>query len=312
MLEAAANDEAKIRVAAIEGLAKLKRDDATEALFRAAWSKPKEAYGARKAALRGLVAWKVKDADRLLDDALKIPADRHSIAATALRVVLETPGPKARELAALYSQYGQPAALRTEAVGALARLAKDDEALEDILVALVDDPDRFVRFRSWGAIRELKLKKASGALKARLGQEATGFNGFGQRMLEETLEALGEKEAAAASTAAVTKPPTIADLDRQAADLENKARDLRAGSMRSRAPHDQPPKPRLRHRRVRTNRYLDVGALDRASAGPCRSRSNSTRPGSVLSRGVGRSGRRHLDLSPSWLRGRTGIRAVAR
>ncbi len=153
------------------------------------------------------MAWKVKDADRLLDDALKIPADRHSIAATALRIVLETPGPKARELAALYSQYGQPAALRTEAVGALARLAKDDEALEDILVALVDDPDRFVRFRSWGAIRELKLKKASGALKARLGQEATGFNGFGQRMLEETLEALGEKEPAAASTAPAPNRP---------------------------------------------------------------------------------------------------------
>ncbi len=228
LLVAAANDEAKIRVAAIEGLTKLKHDDATEALLRATWSKPKEAYGARKAALRGLVAWKVKDADRLLDDALKIPADRHSIAASALHLILETPGPKARELAALYSQYGQPAALRSEAVGALAGLAKDDEALEDILVSLVDDPDRFVRFRSWGAIRELKLKKASGALKARLGQEATGFNAFGQRMLEETLEALGEQGVAAASPAPAPRPPTIADLDRQAADLESKARDLRA------------------------------------------------------------------------------------
>ena len=105
-------------MAAIDGLAKLKRDDATEALFRAAWNNPKEAYGARKAALRGLVAWKVKDADQLLDEALKIPADHHSIAATALELLLQTPGPKARELAALYSQYGQPRALRSEAVGA--------------------------------------------------------------------------------------------------------------------------------------------------------------------------------------------------
>ena len=51
----------------------------------------------------GLVAWKVKDADSLLADALKITADHHSIAATALELVLETPGAKARELAALYS-----------------------------------------------------------------------------------------------------------------------------------------------------------------------------------------------------------------
>ena len=109
--------------------------------------------------------------------------------------MLETPGPKARELAALYSQYGQPAALRSEAVGAFGRLAKDDESLQDILIALVDDPDRSVRFRSWGVIRELKLKKAYPALKARLGQEATGFSGFGRRMLEETLEALTRSEA---------------------------------------------------------------------------------------------------------------------
>ena len=119
LLEAAANPEAKVRVAAIEGLAKLKHDDATEAVFRAAWTNPKEAYGARKAALRGLVAWKVKDADQLLDEALKVSADHHSIAATALELLLQTPGPKARELAALYSQYGQPRALRSAAVGAI-------------------------------------------------------------------------------------------------------------------------------------------------------------------------------------------------
>ena len=64
---------------------------------------------------RGLVGWKVKDADALLTAALKISADHHSIAATALKLMLETPGPKARELAVLYSRYGQPAALRSAA-----------------------------------------------------------------------------------------------------------------------------------------------------------------------------------------------------
>jgi aminopeptidase N len=227
LLQAAKNSEAKIRVAAIEGLAKLKHDSASEGIFRAAWANPKEAYGARKAALRGLVAWKVKDADQLLGEALQMPADRHSIAATALELMLKTPGPKARELAALYCQYGQPRALRSEAVAALGRLAKDDGSLEDILVTLVDDPDRIVRFRAWSAVRELKLKKAIPALKARLGQESTGFIGFAKRMIEDTLEALKENEPQAVAAEASESSRTIAELDRQAIDLENKARELR-------------------------------------------------------------------------------------
>jgi aminopeptidase N len=227
LLEAAANPEAKVRVAAIEGLAKLKRDDATEAVFRAAWNNPKEAYGARKAALRGLVAWKVKDAEQLLDEALKVPADRHSIAATALELLLQTPGPKARELAALFSQYGQPRALRSEAVGAFGRLAKDDESLQDIVVTLVGDPDRSVRYRAWGVVRELKLKKAVPALKARVGTESVGFSNFAQRMLDETLEALKESETKTAGPGPGGGPQTIAGLDRQATDLEKKARELR-------------------------------------------------------------------------------------
>ena len=53
LLDAARDPEARVRVAAIGGLARLKRDDTTEAILRAAWTNPKEAYGARKAALRG-------------------------------------------------------------------------------------------------------------------------------------------------------------------------------------------------------------------------------------------------------------------
>ncbi len=55
LLEAARDSEARVRVAAIGGLAKLGRDDTTESILRAAWSNKKEAYGARRAALRGLV-----------------------------------------------------------------------------------------------------------------------------------------------------------------------------------------------------------------------------------------------------------------
>jgi aminopeptidase N len=226
LLEAAGSAQAKIRVAALEGLAKLGHHDVTEALFRATWRNPKEAYGARKAALRGLIAYKVKDRDQLLDEALKIRADRHTIAAAALALLMETPGPRARELAVLYSRYGQPRAMRLSAVNAFGRLAKDDTVMQDLLITMIADPERFVRIATWFAVRELKLKKAVPALTARLDQEAIGFSGFGVRILKDTLEALQDAGPTTA-TAGETDAKTIEDLKRQVADLETKAKDLR-------------------------------------------------------------------------------------
>ena len=118
VIEAAQAPEARVRVVAMDGLAKLGHDDKSEKILRAALSNPKEAYGARIYALRGLVGWKVKDADLLLAQALKVSANHHAVAATALELMLETPGAKSRELAALYSKYGQPHSLRSKAIGA--------------------------------------------------------------------------------------------------------------------------------------------------------------------------------------------------
>ena len=55
--------------------------------LRAAWKDPKQPYGSRKAALRGLIGWKVKDAPALLAEALKITAGDHTIAAEALELI---------------------------------------------------------------------------------------------------------------------------------------------------------------------------------------------------------------------------------
>ena len=114
-----------------------------------------------------------------------------------------------------------------EAVGAFGRLAKDDDTLQDILVTLVGDPDRSVRFRTWGVVRELKVQKALPALKSRVGQEAIGFSGFAERMLDETLEALKDIEPMNAATRSDPRGKSIEDLQEQAADLEKKAKELR-------------------------------------------------------------------------------------
>jgi aminopeptidase N len=229
--EAARDSEARVRVAAIRGLAALKHDAQSEAILRAAWSNPKEAYGARTTALRTLVRWKVKGADELLSSALKIPAGKHRLAATALELHLEQPGPKARELTAVYASYGQPHALRLAALNALDRLAKDDPALQDLIIPMIDDPDRSVRSRAWRLAGSLKVKKALPALEARLSKEdigSTGFVGLGAFPSRQVLEsAINELKGAGAKSPAADPSKSLTDLEKQAENLENLAKELR-------------------------------------------------------------------------------------
>jgi aminopeptidase N len=234
LLEAAKDSEARVRVAAIHGLAALKHDAQSEALLRAAWSNPKEAYGARTTALRTLVGWKVKGADELLSSALKTPAGKHRLAATALELQLEQTGPKARELTALYARYGQPRELRSAALNALDRLAKDDPALQDLIIPMVDDPDRNVRFRAWRLAGSLKIKKALPALEARLSKEgsgSSGFVGFGafpsRQVLEGAIKDLKETGAKPAEGSAADRSKSMTDLEKQAENLENLVKELR-------------------------------------------------------------------------------------
>jgi aminopeptidase N len=229
LVEGARDHDARIRVAAVAGLAALKHDDASEIILRSAWSNPKEAYGARKAALRGLAAWKVKDIDKLMADALKVSADRHTIAAVALGHLLDTPGTRARELAVLYTRSGQPQELRSMALGTLSRLAKEDPVLQDILVELADDSDRSVRTRAWMAVGELKLKKALPVLESRLARDHMGFAADTRQILERAISALKEQPDKPRSQAspAILKTKGIAALETQAAELELKAKELR-------------------------------------------------------------------------------------
>ncbi len=152
---------------------------------------------------------------KLLEAALKVPADRHAIAATALEILLAKADSRARELAALYSRYGQPTALRTTALGAFPRLAKDDPALQDILVSLIDDPDASVRSQSLGAVRELKIARAVPALQARLAHESSGFSAVlppaapgGHRCPERTRSRRGPPTRPGASPSSRPRPPS--------------------------------------------------------------------------------------------------------
>jgi aminopeptidase N len=266
LLEAGRASEPRVRVAAIRGLVKLKRDQASEALLRAAWTDPREAYGARREAIRGLVGWTVNDSHALLSDGLKISAAHHTLAATSLELLLKQSGAESRKLAALYSRFGQPQALRNTAIAAFPRLAKNDPALQDVLIGLVGDPIKSVRIQAWNTVRELGVKNALPVLEAQLGREreSAGFMQADSRQMLQTvidslkrptsqptntpaaalrrwatqlLGALGPRpqhSSIPAAAAGLTK--SIAELDGQAAELERQAAELesKAGELRSR------------------------------------------------------------------------------
>ncbi len=222
LMEAARDPEPRVRVAAIRGLAALKLDPVIEPIFRATWANKAEPYGARQSALQALVKAKVKDSDELVASALKDPTNRHSLARAALQVVLDKGGQKAREAAVLYSRPGQPSALRSAAVQALARQAKDDPQAEKLLISLVDDPVPNVQ-------RSVLFALANGGFTSalpKLEEQLPKVHGPARQLLEVQIERLKNSK----------KPPVVAadpglkesaDLERQAADLELQAKELR-------------------------------------------------------------------------------------
>jgi len=116
-------------------------------------------------------------------------------------------------------------------MNAFDRLAKDDPALQDLIIPMIDDPDRSVRFRAWRLAGSLKVKKALPALEARLSKEgggSTGFVGFGALPSRQVLEsAINELKGAGAKSPAADPSKALTDLEKQAENLENLAKELR-------------------------------------------------------------------------------------
>lgn len=216
--QAAMDRNPRVRIAALAGLAKLKADADLEALLRTIWSDAGEVSGARIAALRGLAGWRVPDRPELLAEALKLRSYEARIAAAALELLLEPGAPQAKETAARFCKPDQPAALRRTAVTALGRLAQDDPALQDDLIALIDDPERSVRAQAWSQLARLGTKRALPALEARFSREEQ----FARQGLREAIARLK-----AVSHADPGSGEDIAAIEREAAEHELRARELR-------------------------------------------------------------------------------------
>ena len=222
LLEAAKDPEARVRSAALGGLSGLKADPVVEAACRLAWANQGEGYNTREAALRTLSKTKAKDADDLVAAALKDPSGEHRLAGTALQLVIDAGGQKAREAAVLYSRPGQPSALRTVAARSLAGLAKDDPQAEKLLIDLVDDPSPNIQRTAMFALVNNKVMAALPKLEAQLKK----VQGPARKRLETQVEQL-KASAKPPAPPADTTAKEAADLERQAADLELQSKELR-------------------------------------------------------------------------------------
>ena len=159
LIEAGHDAEARVRVAAIAGLAKLKHDDKAEKSFAPPWAIPKKRT---EHAATPCAAWSAGKSKTPTSCWLRpsVSADHHSIAATALELMLETPGAKSRELACALQQVWSAARPAIQGHrGIRAASPKTIRSLQDVLVELADDHDRSVRFQAWNAVRAPQSQK---------------------------------------------------------------------------------------------------------------------------------------------------------
>ncbi len=147
------------------------------------------------------------------------PSHADVMAAAGVEHLLKEDGPATRENAVLYSGYGRPSQVRFAALSVLARLAKDDPTLQDVLIALIDDPERRVRFQAIQALSRLGLKRALVAIEARVAKE----DDLARLALDAAVKELKEGSPATPGNPSAE----AAELDRKAADLELQAKELR-------------------------------------------------------------------------------------
>jgi len=237
LLGAAKEEDAHVRSAALAGLGALKRDDPAEAAMRSAWADPKAAYGVRRAALKALAGWDVKDRDELLERGLATRSFDEVIASAALGQVAGRGGARAREAVVFASRPGQPASLRVEATKAMEAPARDDPELQDALIGLADDRTPQVRAAAWEVLGRLRLPRALPVLEAR----RTRGPHLDARRLDQAIAALkGDARPDGNVREAEALEREAAELELRGKEVRNRAEALRLKAARALLPAATP------------------------------------------------------------------------
>ena len=168
VVAAAAEPEAIVRRKAIEQLEHFNGKPVLAAL-RDRWQK-EVAPATRAAILKQLAKKKAVEIEVLVEQALRKPSYRATVARAAFDLVAEGEHPRGRELLMLRSRRGENLQVRVAAVSAIGKLAKKDETLRTMLEELVIDADYFVRRAAISALAESGDKTQIKFLEDRLKQ----------------------------------------------------------------------------------------------------------------------------------------------
>jgi HEAT repeat protein len=182
-------DDARVRLRVVEAVRELERDDVTAILARLAETDPSmqvraeavDALGARKAAAHaGLIA-----------ELASVPSHAERLRTSALRALAALDDERGLDLAIRYAAYGNLDRARPAAIDAVGKLAAHDkERASDLLLALLEDPERRARSAAAGALAEMGDERAIPALEAAI---ASAPSPWAKRRAERRLQELRDK-----------------------------------------------------------------------------------------------------------------------
>lgn len=156
--------DARVRQASVRALGSFRKDSKAAKLVRTAYDKDRNTFVAAEAAL-AIGKIQAKRARQVLRRAVNRDSDQDVIRRYSLRGLGELGDKKEWDTAARWLAYGRHPETRMAAVDALLKLGNDQDGKTAAkLIALVDDPNLFVKQRAINALGEGNFQQARPAL----------------------------------------------------------------------------------------------------------------------------------------------------
>ncbi|OFW40642.1 MAG: hypothetical protein A3J28_01135 [Acidobacteria bacterium RIFCSPLOWO2_12_FULL_60_22] len=177
----------RVRQAAVRALGSFWKDEKAARLAKALFDSDRNPMTEAEAAL---AVGKIQGngARKFLEKAVRRDSDQDVIRRYSLSALGELGDKKGWDIAAHWVRYGRPPQSRIVAIEALSKLGKGEEKTADQLIALLDDPDLFVKQRAITALGDGNFQKARPAL---LQSASTEIHAYTRRAAQVALARLG-------------------------------------------------------------------------------------------------------------------------
>jgi HEAT repeat protein len=187
-LEAGLKDRnPRVRQAVARALGGFFKDEQADRLVRRTYESDRSPVTAAEAAY-AVGRIQGRGAREFLEKALRRDSDQDIIRRFALAGLRDLGDKRAWDIAARWSQYGNPTQTRLVAIETFSRLGGREEKTGDLLLTLLDDPNVFIRQRVIRSLGEGGFQKAREAL-SRIA--ATEVHSETKRAIQRALERLG-------------------------------------------------------------------------------------------------------------------------